>query len=47
MTSTVKKNAQAKKDTLGPNWTHWVGKAVEKLVSFVMPVEYSELHLTI
>ncbi|KIM37199.1 hypothetical protein M413DRAFT_279303 [Hebeloma cylindrosporum] len=27
----VKKNAQAKKDTLGPNWTHWVGKAVAKL----------------
>jgi hypothetical protein len=41
MISTVKKNAQAKKDTLGPNWTHWVGKAVEKLVSFAMLLNIS------
>jgi hypothetical protein len=33
MVPTVKKNAQSKKDELGPCWTHWVGKAVEKLVS--------------
>ncbi|KAF8961768.1 hypothetical protein BDZ97DRAFT_1827975 [Flammula alnicola] len=27
----LKKTAQAKKDKLGPRWTHWVGKAVSKL----------------
>ncbi|KDR80419.1 hypothetical protein GALMADRAFT_242852, partial [Galerina marginata CBS 339.88] len=29
----VKKNALANKDKLGPRWTHWVGKAVNKLES--------------
>ena len=32
MTS-VKRHAEAKKDTLGPHWTHWVSKAITKLVS--------------
>ena len=32
MTS-VKRHAEAKEDTLGPHWTHWVSKAITKLVS--------------
>ena len=31
MTS-VKRHAEAKKDTLGPQWTQWVSKAITKLV---------------
>ncbi|PFH48964.1 hypothetical protein AMATHDRAFT_148685 [Amanita thiersii Skay4041] len=27
----VRKNAEAKRDKLGPNWSHWVTKAVHKL----------------
>ncbi|PPQ86693.1 hypothetical protein CVT25_006768 [Psilocybe cyanescens] len=33
MKSTVKKTAQAKKVKLGPQWSHWVGKAISKLES--------------
>ena len=32
MTSLVKKDAQEKKDKLGPNWSHWVGRALTKMV---------------
>ena len=31
MTS-VKRHAEAKNDTLGPHWTHWISKAITKLV---------------
>ncbi|KAF9478957.1 hypothetical protein BDN70DRAFT_718155 [Pholiota conissans] len=27
----VKKNAQVKQDKLGPNWSHWVGRALSKM----------------
>jgi hypothetical protein len=33
----VKKIAQEKKDKLGPHWSHFVGKAVHRLVSFLPP----------
>jgi hypothetical protein len=43
MTS-VKRHAEAKNDTLGPQWTHWVSKAITRLVSKYLDLLYHWLH---
>ena len=42
---TVKKIAEAEKDTLGPQWSNWVKRTVHKLVSSSVSDEFRTIHI--